>query len=94
MARMMGPATSAPELDVGWKGTITQTATLGCVAGAKPIIQSWVLAWRLGRPVWAVPVLTAAFSVAGKIPAAVPEMATSCISASTWAATGTVMDCW
>src|SRR6202034_3193791 len=72
MAFMIGPATSAPVSEVGWRGTSTATATLGSLAGANPIIQSLVLFAPL--PVWAVPVFTATSSERGKTPAAVPEM--------------------
>ena len=53
-------------LDWLWYGTTTATATWGLLAGAKPIIQSWVSPF--GSAVWAVPVLTAAHRYGGKIP--------------------------
>ena len=64
IAFMIGPATPAPVSTKFWYGTTTATAICGLLAGAKPIIQSSVLAF--GLPVWAVPVLTAASSDAGK----------------------------
>ena len=68
---MIGPATDAPSDAMFWSGTTTATATCGLLAGAKPIIQSWLT--LTPGPVWAVPVLTAAHRYEGKpTPAAVP----------------------
>ena len=58
----MGPATDAPSDEMFWYGTTTATAIWGLLAGAKPIIQSWLTL----RPVWAVPVFTAAHKYDGK----------------------------
>jgi len=52
----IGPAIPAPSDEMFWNGTTTATAIWGLLAGAKPIIQSWLT----DSPVWAVPVLTAA----------------------------------
>ena len=39
---MIGPATPAPSELLDCWGTTTATATWGLLAGAKPIIQSWL----------------------------------------------------
>ena len=54
----IGPATDAPSDEMFCSGTTTATAICGLLAGAKPIIQSWLT--PCAAPVWAVPVLTAA----------------------------------
>src|SRR5665213_4637763 len=56
-----GPAYSAPVLVGTWFGTTTATATLGSLAGAKAIIQSFVSGWPKAPTVSAVPVLAATF---------------------------------
>ena len=68
---MMGDARrpDAPSDCWLWKGTVTATATWGLLAGANLNIQSCVSPF--GRPVRAVPGLTAARRYEGKIPAAV-----------------------
>ena len=45
---MIGPATPAPSELMFWSGTTTATATWGSLAGARPIIQSWLTALRSG----------------------------------------------